>query len=168
MREAWSHRLCFRPARPWRDGDARVRGVLVSAHRTRPRNGALSASAGAQTSTGAEALDALADALWTRLEPRVRAACAAARDDEAHLMTPRDTPSRRATMEACRRGEIDGARKVHRKWTFTVGAWRRYVDQSGEAPALGRQAKTTVEEDPLDTMRRELGFVPRGRTRGAK
>lgn len=111
------------------------------------------------------ALDALAEALLPRLLPRLREALAAALDDEARLMTARDTPSPRATMEACRRGLIRGARRVHRKWTFSVAAWREYAEANGQrpaekaAPSVDEDAEPSMDEEALEAMRRNLGFV---------
>ena len=110
-------------------------------------------------------LDTLADALLPHLLPKIREALAVDRDDATKLMTPRDTPSPRATMEACRRGLLS-AKKINRKWTFTVAAWRTYVDKHGTQ----KQAVDSVavvdegESADLSALRRELGFAQTARS----
>jgi len=100
-------------------------------------------------------LQGLADALL----PKIREALAADRDDTAKLITPRDTPTPRATMEACRSGRIEGAKKVHRRWTFTVAAWKKYVDSYGSEPRRREEPRCSDYDTTLDELRRELGFA---------
>ncbi|MGO8995545.1 MAG: hypothetical protein ACLQVI_19730 [Polyangiaceae bacterium] len=80
----------------------------------------------------------------------------------ATMMTADETPSPRATKEACRRGLVRGARKLHRRWTFEVSAWREFIEANGERPrpqTIPRQSTTNPEDAVIEELRRELGFV---------
>jgi hypothetical protein len=85
-------------------------------------------------------------------------------------MTADETPCPRLTKEACRRGRIDGARKLHRRWMFTAEAWDRYVQAFGKPPAsddaLPSDRAGDDEDDveaALAEMRAQFGFVDTGR-----
>ncbi len=102
-------------------------------------------------------LDALARALVPRILPRVLEELGAER-----LMTATETPTPRAAKEACRRGLIRGARKLHRRWTFTAAAWAEYVTGHGLPPRSVAGASgcgASSEDRELEELRRELGFV---------
>jgi hypothetical protein len=106
-------------------------------------------------------LDALADALLQRMMPKIRAAILAEMNAATTLMTARDTPSPRATMAACRRGEIGGARKVHRRWTFTKAAWEHYVESVGTGSTVNDGESAEAEDAELAALRAELGLEKR-------
>ena len=114
--------------------------------------------------TSSAAMDALATALLPYLLPRLRAELALERE-ETKLMTAHDTPVPRATMAACRCGHITGAKKVHRQWTFTLAAWKAYVEARGLAP--NKVAVVDRELGDLDELRAEVG-LKRRRTGGSE
>jgi hypothetical protein len=136
----------------------------MSVRRVRAADGSVTRHDSSPTPTSHSdilALDALAEALLPRLLPKIRAALAAELNADGKLITPRDTPTPRATTEACRRGAIAGARKVHRKWMFTTAAWRDYVERGRAPQRPGRVDADDVEAAALE-LRRELGLAHRG------
>jgi hypothetical protein len=162
-RDTGRERASASPTIRWRVVATRVRGRTVGSQPV--TNKATNYDRSTTDAFGA-LLNAIADALVPRLLPHIRDALAADHDNTTRLMTARDTPSPRATMEACRRGKIHGARKVHRRWMFSAAAWRRYVETHEAAPTS--KVDTTpstvqAEADTLDDLRRELGFAPRAK-----
>jgi hypothetical protein len=106
-------------------------------------------------------LDVLASALLPRLLPRLREEL---EREPMGLMSASETPTPRAVMAACRRGRIRGAKKIHRQWVFSVEAWREYASTYGEDPKRPSApcVAASSEDDVIDELRRELGFIRKG------
>jgi hypothetical protein len=81
----------------------------------------------------AQALAAFIDAT---VEAKIKKALANA--DAADLVSHKkvDVPARVA-CEACAAGEVEGARKVGRRWLATRSAWDRWIDRRATTPTTG-------------------------------
>jgi hypothetical protein len=106
-----------------------------------------------------------------RIEARLAAFKAALTSgSSADLLDGEASPlGKRRHNEACRRGLIPDARKVHRRWLAPRSAVLAYIQGTGKAPASPAPvaAPTAVDqgEDELEAMRGELGMQRHGRGR---
>lgn len=96
------------------------------------------------------------DELRALVREELRAAGVAARDDERlTLDTLPEGYARRPVADACTRGEIDGAAKIGKRWTFTRGALAAWAATRVRPPA--------VANDPPGDPDVEATLARRGR-----